>query len=240
MAGLLFDEPFYLAINEARWTVFRHMLSAARRVVDIGAVLDAGCGPGWFAERLAGLGLDVLGVDGRSELIEEARRRAPGATFEVFDFDGAAIDASPAPRDAVFAFGLLYHLENPLRALRQCRASARHALFLETMTIPEPGRLARLVQENPNETQGLRNLALVLSPDALVAALFSVGFRHVYRYAGAVDHADFADTPERRKRRDIFLAIDVPVDDERLTPCANVRIGRYDFGWPATESASTT
>lgn len=234
MVGLLFDEPYYIAINEARWAVFQHMLAAVRRVSDINTVLDVGCGPGWFAERLAVLGLDVLGLDGRPDLVEEARRRAPAAKFEVFDFDAAALDAGPAPRDAVFAFGLLYHLENPLRALRQCRAGARRALFLETMTIPEPGRLARLVRENDNETQGLRNLALVLTPATVVSGLFAVGFRHVYRFAGSVNHPDFVETPDRLKRRDIFLASDLPVYDELLEACAAEHVGRYDYGRPVT------
>jgi 2-polyprenyl-3-methyl-5-hydroxy-6-metoxy-1,4-benzoquinol methylase len=232
MADLLFDEPYYLAINEARWPVFERMLAAVRRSGDVGSILDAGCGPGWFAERLAATGLDVLAVDGRPELIEEGRLRAPAAQFDVFDFDGAALESAPAARDAVFAFGLLYHLENPLRALRLCRATARKALFLETMTIPEPGRLARLVQENPNETQGLRNLALVLTPDAIVSALFYVGFKYVYRYVAPVDHADFADTDDRRKRRDIFLACEFAVADEALEECVRERLGRYDYTKP--------
>lgn len=233
MTELLFDQPFYLAINHARWSVFEDLLTAARQSGPIDSVLDAGCGPGWFAERLAAAGLDVLGVDARQELIEEARRRVPGAAFDLFDFDGAALDSAPRPRDAVFAFGLLYHLENPLRALRLLRASARRALFLETMTVPEPGILARLVAENPNETQGFHGLALVLTPEALAQALFAVGFAHVYRYQGAVDHPDFADTDERRKRRDILLALDAPVSHAHLSELHRRPLGRYDYRHPA-------
>lgn len=233
MTDLLFDQPFYLAINRARWSVFKELLAAARQAGPITSVLDAGCGPGWFAKRLAAAGLEVLGVDARPELVEMARRRAPAAAFDLFDFDGAALDAAPQPRDAVLAFGLLYHLENPLRALRILRACARRALFLETMTVPEAGVLARLVAENPNETQGFHGLALVLTPEALAQALFAVGFAHVYRYEGPVDHPDFADTDRRRKRRDIFLAVDAPVSHRYLSELHKSPLGRYDYRRPS-------
>jgi SAM-dependent methyltransferase len=226
---LLFDEPYYLEINEARWAVFSHMRAAVVRVAEVRSLLDLGCGPGWFSRRLVDSGLDVLGLEGRPELAEEARKRVPEATFEVFDFDAAALKDAPTPRDAVLAFGLLYHLENPLRALRICRAAARHTLFLETMTIPEPGPYARLVAENPNETQGLRSLAFVLTPESIVNALALVGFPNVYRFSAPVGHPDFADTADRRKRRDIFLATDLTIEDPMLERAVVGRLGRYDF-----------
>lgn len=229
MTDLLFDQPFYLAINEARWPVFERLLAAARQTGPIDSVLDMGCGPGWFAERMSASGLDVLGVDARVQLVIEARRRAPKASFEVFDFDHDNLDEAPEPRDAVLAFGLLYHLENPLRALRAMRAGARRALFLETMTIPERGATGRLVQENPNETQGFHGLAMVLTPTAIVHGLFAAGFRHVYVYEGGVEHADFVQTAERHKRRDIFLAVDAPVSDPTLREVTRTPLDRYDY-----------
>ena len=226
---LLFDEPYYIEINEARWKVVSELLASVRRVAPIGNVLDLGCGPGWFSRRLVDSGLEVLGLDARRELVEEAQRRAPEARFRVFDFDASALEHAPERHDAVLAFGLLYHLENPLRALRMFRASARHALLMETMTVPEAGPVGRLVAENPNETQGVRNLALMLSPDAIVCALSHVGFSYVYRYCAAVDHPDFFDTAERHKRRNIFLATDLPIDDPTLELQSPPRLGRYDF-----------
>jgi SAM-dependent methyltransferase len=230
MSELLFDQPYYLAINQARWTVFEHLLAAVRRTSPIESVLDAGCGPGWFADRMTGAGLKVLGVDARVELVIEARQRAPKARFEAFDFDRADLDDAPEPCDAVFAFGLLYHLENPLRALRVLRACGRRAVFLETMIIPERTATARLVPENPNETQGFHGLALVMTPTAIVHALFAVGFAHVYVYEGGVDHPDFADTPERHRRREIFLAVDAPVSDPTLREVERTPLDRYDYG----------
>ena len=48
-----------------------------------GHVGDLGCGPGRIAGYLAGLGMDVAGIDLSPRMVEVARREHPGARFEV-------------------------------------------------------------------------------------------------------------------------------------------------------------
>jgi SAM-dependent methyltransferase len=48
-----------------------------------GLVGDLGCGPGRIAGYLAGLGLDVVGVDLSPRMVEVARRDHPAVRFEV-------------------------------------------------------------------------------------------------------------------------------------------------------------
>jgi SAM-dependent methyltransferase len=55
----------------------------AEGVRDCGPVLDVGCGPGFVTAHLAGLGLDVSGVDLSPRMVEHARRLHPGLRFEV-------------------------------------------------------------------------------------------------------------------------------------------------------------
>ena len=231
VSEMLFDAPFYQAINEARWGALQRMMTIAEaQIGPIRSVTDMGAGPGWFAARLTETGRDVLALEGRGDLVAVARERAPRARVEVFDFDAAAFEAVPPESDAVLCFGLLYHVENPLRALRMCRKMARRVLFLESMTVPEEGPVARIVPENPNETQGMRALALVLSPDAIAHALQASGFSRVYRLDGAsIGHDDFVDTQTRRKRRDVFLACDVPIEAAELTEFRPPPLHRYPY-----------
>lgn len=227
---MLFDEPYYLAINEARWAVLQRMIATAEAAVGpLSDVADLGCGPGWFSERLAAGGRTVIGYEGRADLTAVAQARVPAARFETLDMDAVGLDRLPPASDAAVCFGLLYHLENPLRALRICRALGRKVAFVETMTIPEPGAGARMIPENDNITQGLRPAALVLTPDAIVHGLRLAGFSYVYRYVGTVAHADFSDGPERRKRRDIFLGIDAPVDSPDLALAAPESLKKYAY-----------
>jgi len=53
-------------------------------------VLDAGCGNGALARRMARSGAEVHGVDSSSSLIDQARRRSPGIHFETMDLTGPA------------------------------------------------------------------------------------------------------------------------------------------------------
>ncbi|SMC84038.1 class I SAM-dependent methyltransferase [Kibdelosporangium aridum] len=48
-----------------------------------GTVADIGCGPGRLTKHLAGLGVDVFGVDLSPGMIDVARRSYPGLRFEV-------------------------------------------------------------------------------------------------------------------------------------------------------------
>ncbi|MGO4595226.1 methyltransferase domain-containing protein [Leifsonia sp. 2TAF2] len=48
-----------------------------------GLVGDLGCGPGRIAGHLAGLGMDVVGVDLSPRMVDVARRDHPGVRFEV-------------------------------------------------------------------------------------------------------------------------------------------------------------
>ncbi len=48
-----------------------------------GLVLDVGCGPGRVAAELARAGLDVLGIDISTSMIDAARRAHPDLAFEV-------------------------------------------------------------------------------------------------------------------------------------------------------------
>jgi SAM-dependent methyltransferase len=105
-------------------------------------VLDAPCGAGRIAVRLAELGLEVLGIDISEEEIEEARRvaaeRGTTARFEEGD-----LRALPSERfDAVVcwgnSFGYLPHagtIEHLASTRRTLRAGG--TLVLETMTAAE-------------------------------------------------------------------------------------------------------
>lgn len=66
---------------------------ADRQVVDTwaatvsGRVIDAGCGPGHWTNHLAGLGLDVRGIDLVPAFVEHARASYPGVRFDLESID---------------------------------------------------------------------------------------------------------------------------------------------------------
>lgn len=56
------------------------------------SVLDAGCGTGRVAIELASRGIDVVGVDLDTGMLDEARRKAPGLTWVHGDLLDVSID----------------------------------------------------------------------------------------------------------------------------------------------------
>ncbi|MFE4952453.1 class I SAM-dependent methyltransferase [Leifsonia sp. NPDC056665] len=78
-AALLEGELEKLPIERAMLTAFAEQVAADGG----GAVADIGCGPGRVSGFLAGIGVDVRGVDLSPGMIEVARRDHPGIPFEV-------------------------------------------------------------------------------------------------------------------------------------------------------------
>jgi SAM-dependent methyltransferase len=231
---LLFDEEFYLTINKARWDAAYKLIKS----VDKGfkTCLDLGCGPGWFTERLAALGpFSVTGVDGREDLITQAKKRVPNATFMLADLERDIDVDAINQADLVFCFGLLYHLENPFRATRKLYQLTRQVLLLETQIIPRSEPIAWLVEEGRNETQGLNYIALIPTRSCLSKMLIAAGFSYVYEYTGAVDHPDFYDTAHRHRRRAIFVASAASLDLPRLSPVPVISAPKYNFSRACTE-----
>ena len=80
----------------------------AETVRGLGPVLDVGCGPGTVTAHLAGLGLDVSGVDLSPRMVSHARHRYPGLRFAVAS--ATALDLTPASLGGVLGWWSLFNL----------------------------------------------------------------------------------------------------------------------------------
>jgi 2-polyprenyl-6-hydroxyphenyl methylase / 3-demethylubiquinone-9 3-methyltransferase len=80
-------------------------------------LLDIGCGAGLFAEPLARLGADVIGVDPAPATIEVARRHAEETGAKLTYRLGAAeeLEAEPRRFDVVSAMEVIEHVADPAR-----------------------------------------------------------------------------------------------------------------------------
>lgn len=87
-----------------------------------GRVLEVGCGPGIMAPALAGMGLEVHGVDVSGEMLRRARERMAGHPLEArchFSFgDFEHLHYGDGFFDAVLAMGVLEYLPRYGPALR--------------------------------------------------------------------------------------------------------------------------
>lgn len=205
-----FDQRHYVKLIRARGETIRRVATELREVLGLASALDAGCGVGFFSRILQECELDVRGFDGRAENVAEARRRFPAIAFETGDVESAEI-VKLGRFDLTLCFGLLYHLENPMLAIRHLRALTGKGLLLESMCIPGNG-VGMMLREEPSAAdQSLTDIALYPSESCLVKMLYRAGFAAVYRVAELPDHDDFRETTEHARRRTVLFAAVAPV-----------------------------
>ena len=113
-------------------------------------VLDVGCGPAYYVDRLSHV--DYIGFDTDQRYIEDARSRFPRARFFCEEF-GPRHAAELGPFDAVMLMGLLHHLEDPhCDALLSLFAGALRpggrVVALDTVVYPGQSAVSRLLAKN--------------------------------------------------------------------------------------------
>jgi FkbM family methyltransferase len=217
-----FDQRQYRKLITARAETIRRVVERLKIIFPLASALDVGCGVGFFSRTLADAGLNVCGFDGREENVFEARKRFPDLPFETADIEDQRIRYL-GRFDFVLCCGLLYHLENPLMAMRNLRALTEKCLLLESMCIPDDKPTMFLREEPRADDQSLTDMACYPSEGSLVKMLYRAGFAMVYRVVPLPAHEDFRDTPEHARRRTVLLASSAPVDVAGFRLCPEPR-----------------
>jgi SAM-dependent methyltransferase len=226
MSGTPFDTPVAQRINQARGALLTRLVSIAKHEAQVQTALDVGCGVGYFAGCLQQQGLAVHAVDGRAENTAEALRRNPTLTTDVYDIEDPQI-LSLGTFDLVLCFGLLYHLENPFRALRHLASLTGKMLLIETVIAPDDNPSTILYEEEVAANQGLRYIALIPSESWFVKCLYRSGFPTVYKPAVMPKHPDYRASLLKRRRRTVLVAAKVALDHPRLVPVPEPATRRY-------------
>ena len=88
-------------------------------------VLDAACGPGWYAEELANRGAEVVGFDQSQRMVELSRQRVPAGEFRVHDL-ADPLDWLPSASVDLVLFALaIDYVDDRVAALRELRRVLR-------------------------------------------------------------------------------------------------------------------
>jgi tRNA (mo5U34)-methyltransferase len=126
-------------VHETRLAMLEQAASRVLAEAGPGAsVLDLACNEGWFGHRMLDLGASrVLGLDVRAVNIRRAKLVAEQLGYgdgqlefrqaDVFEIDPEELGEF----DVVLLLGLIYHVENPMGAVRLARACTRSLCVIE-------------------------------------------------------------------------------------------------------------
>ena len=190
-------------IHDTRWAMLDRCLDERIGEDRAGmSALDLASHQGWFAVNMVRAGFGrVLGIDARSSHVEDSSLIANVYGLDQLAFRQGDIHDQAAEStgkfDVVLMLGLLYHLENPIGALRTCRELCSGLCVIETQVVPgmtgfvdygsyqyvRPLKGSFGVIDEVDDTHGpeasITGICLVPSLEALVWILHKVGFSRV-------------------------------------------------------------
>lgn len=152
LKGLLHHVPLYVALQKGIGADrLRYRSIEALQLKDGDTVLDLGCGPAYYFERLPKV--DYYGYDTEPRYIDYAQAKwGTQGTFRCELFDADQVAKLP-PVDAVMLLGLLHHLSD-----EQCRellelagralAPGGQVVSVDTCFEPTQGRISHWMSAN--------------------------------------------------------------------------------------------
>ncbi len=200
-----FDSDLTRGFTEARQAFIGQLLGSLRQQTDMLSALDVGCGVGYFSKFLLEAGFRVVALDGREENVREGKRRYPEVDFVVGNAEDMPL-SQLGTFDFVLCVGLLYHLENPFRAIRNLHSLTSKVLLVESMCAPGDDPSMKLVDESHAEDQGLNCVAFYPTESCLSKMLYRAGFPFVYSFETLPDHPLFHASLWRRRERTMLMA----------------------------------
>ena len=210
-----FDKELYRKLNNGSRAVVENLLYQLRGQVDLKSAADIGCGLGYFSGFLSSLGFQVTAVDGREENAQEAKRRFPEINFLTGNAEDLAL-LGLGTYDLVLCFGLLYHLENPFRAIRHLANITSKVILIESMCAPGTEASLQLLDEYHGDDQGLNYVAFYPTESCLVKMLYRADFPFVYGFSALPDLALYHGSKWRKKERTMLMASKVELNATAL------------------------
>jgi len=224
----VFTTDHYIEINEKRKEWLSGLLKPIIASSDLVTAIDVGCGEGDFSFFLHQLGLEVKAIDGRKTNVERAQEKYPMLKFLRADIEDTTKNRELGSFDLVLCLGLLYHLENPFRAVRNLFEFTKQHLIIESRFVPSKLPISILYEEVKSEDQGLDFIALIPSISCLVKMLYKSGFENVYRTIELPDHPDFKRGIFRMQARVCLVASKSDLNLRQLELIPNKNIGCHN------------
>lgn len=132
-------------------------------------VLDIACNSGFWSLQCALLGADVVGFDARPELVAQANLLksivgVQNVTFQQLDFWEMSPARLNGTYDIVLNLGILYHLPEPLAALKLTKQMSHRWILLDTEVYQCDETAVLLRWEEPFDIRMANEAGIVVFP----------------------------------------------------------------------------
>ncbi|MGB8646325.1 MAG: class I SAM-dependent methyltransferase [Anaerolineae bacterium] len=176
--------------------IFPALLSLTGGSLEGKRVLDIACNAGFWSiqARLAGAE-SVLGVEASAKNIEQANfilqltglDRIRYQVLNAYEVSAEALGEF----DITFFFGLLYHLDEPMLALRRLHEVTKTIAVVDTSMAQSPVPTLSLKSDDVHQQNFSNDLKLVPSKSAVPILLRHAGFREVYWTPDFTNNRDY-------------------------------------------------
>lgn len=145
-------------------------------------ILDIACNSGFWSIQCGLLGAEVVGFDGRSELVAQANLiksivGLENVTFQQLDFWKMTPEALGGKFDYVLNLGILYHLPSPIEAIELTKSMAKDLILLDTGISDSGDSIIKLIWE---EAFDIRQA----TSDGVVAFPSKSGIDIIFKHTG--------------------------------------------------------
>lgn len=132
-------------------------------------ILDIACNAGFWSIQCALLGAEVVAFDARPELVKQADLvksivGVNNVTFKVLDFKDMSPQTLNGTFDVALNLGFLYHVSNPLEALKQTKTMTRGNILLDTAVFRSCNPIIQLRWEDPSDIWTAYRAGIVTFP----------------------------------------------------------------------------
>ena len=164
------SKPSKADIPERHLQRFRHfmpyLLGAHNGSLQGKRVLDIACNSGFWSMQCALLGAEVVGFDARPELIDQANLiksivGVDNAEFHLLDFWDMCPEVLGGTFDIVLNLGILFHLPDPLAALKMTQSMSHDHILLDTTLHPMADPVVTLSWQEPVDIRSTATAGIV-------------------------------------------------------------------------------
>lgn len=182
-------------------------------------VLELGCGPGIISKYFYDKGVDIYQVEGRQDIVDFVKKQNKNS--KIMQYDLTKDDWSLIPKcDITIAYGILYHIKNPLKFIDNIHEKTNNFCVIETVVSLDTNEDGIYnVDEGIFHTQAIDGIGCRPTRNILWSYM-NTKFPYVYMPLTQTRHAEFPsqfNVPEYHTARFVIIGSKIPLDNEMLS-----------------------